>query len=58
MERLRAQDATRETPVLITSAMHDRVGRRRLPSCGPVQFHPKPFDFDGLLTAIETLIGE
>ena len=58
LEQLRAQDATRETPVLITSAMHDRVGRRRLPSGGPVQFHPKPFDFDLLLTALETLIGE
>ena len=58
LEQLRAQDATRETPVLITSAMHDRVGRRRLPAGGPIQFHPKPFDFDSLLTAIETLIGE
>jgi len=58
LERLRAQDATRETPVLITSAMHDRVGRRRLPAGGPIQFHPKPFDFDSLLKAIETLIGE
>ena len=58
LEQLRGNDATRETPVLITSAMHDRVGRRRLPAGGPIQFHPKPFDFDGLLGAIETLIGE
>lgn len=58
LEQLRAQEATRETPVLITSAMHDRVGRRRLPSGGPIQFHPKPFDFDSLLQAIESLIGE
>jgi len=58
LEQLRAQEATRETPVLITSAMHDRVGRRRLPSGGPIQFHPKPFDFDSLLEAIETLIAE
>lgn len=58
LEQLRDQEATRETPVLITSAMHDRVGRRRLPSGGPIQFHPKPFDFDSLLAAIETLIGE
>ena len=57
LEQLRAEEATRGTPVLITSAMHDRVGRRRLPSGGPIQFHSKPFDFDSLLGAIETLIG-
>ena len=58
LDQLRAEETTRETPVLITSAMHDRVGRRRLPSGGPIQFHPKPFDFDSLLDAIESLIAE
>lgn len=57
LEQLRGNEATRETPVLITSAMHDRVGRRLLPPGGPIQFYPKPFDFDSLLGMIAGLIA-
>jgi len=57
LEQLRTNEATRGTPVLITSAMHDRVGRRLLPPGGPIQFYPKPFDFDSLLGVIASLIA-
>jgi len=55
LDLLRADAATRETPVIITSAVYERPGLHPLPEGGPVRFHPKPFDIVGLITLIREL---
>ncbi len=56
LEDLRADSATREMPVVLTSAVYDRIGRRPLPIGGPIRFAAKPFDMGDLLGTIESLI--
>ena len=56
LEDLRADAATHETPVVLTSAVYDRIGRRPLPVGGPIRFAAKPFDINDLLSTIESLI--
>ena len=57
LDELRADPATRETPVIVISAIYDRPGLRPLPPGGPVRFAAKPFDVDELLATIHELIG-
>ena len=55
LEGLRRDAATREIPVVITSAVYDRPGLHPLPPGGPVRFAAKPFDIAGLLGTIREL---
>jgi CheY-like chemotaxis protein len=57
LEQLRADPATRETPVVITSAVYDRPGLHPLPAGGPVRFAAKPFDIAALLQTVRELAG-
>jgi CheY-like chemotaxis protein len=57
LEELRADPATRETPVVITSAVYDRPGLRSLPPGGPVRFAGKPFDIEDLVGTVTELAG-
>ena len=56
LEDLRADAATREAPVVLTSAVYDRIGRRPLPLGGPIRFAAKPFDMVDLLETVESLL--
>ncbi|MGI8476838.1 MAG: response regulator [Thermomicrobiales bacterium] len=55
LDELRADPATRDTPVVITSAVYDRPGLRALPPGGPIRFAAKPFDIADLLETVATL---
>lgn len=43
IERLRAEDATRELPILVISAMDDPDSRARAKELGATDFYGKPF---------------
>lgn len=58
LDQLRAEPRTRDTPVLITSAVYDRPGLHPLPPGGPVRFAPKPFDVADLIRSVADLAGE
>ena len=58
LEQLRADPATRETPVVITSAVYDRPGLHSLPPGGPVRFAAKPFDVRSLIATLSELSAE
>ena len=53
LDDLRADADTRDLPVVLTSAVYDRIGRRPLPFGGEIRFAPKPFDFTDLIETIE-----
>ena len=53
LDELRAEPATRDVPVILTSAVYDRTGRRPLPFGGPIRFASKPFDVSELIETIE-----
>jgi DNA-binding response OmpR family regulator len=53
LDELRAEPATRDVPVILTSAVYDRIGRRPLPFGGPIRFASKPFDVTELIGTIE-----
>jgi chemosensory pili system protein ChpA (sensor histidine kinase/response regulator) len=53
LDELRAEAATRDVPVVLTSAVYDRIGRRPLPFGGPIRFASKPFDVTELIDTIE-----
>ena len=53
LDELRAEAATRDVPVVLTSAVYDRIGRRPLPFGGPIRFASKPFDVTELIETIE-----
>jgi CheY-like chemotaxis protein len=53
LDELRAEPATRDLPVVLTSAVYDRIGRRPLPFGGPIRFASKPFDVTELIDTIE-----
>lgn len=55
LDDLRSDEATKETPVVLTSAVYDRIGRRPLPFGGPIRFAAKPFEICDLITTIEDL---
>jgi DNA-binding response OmpR family regulator len=55
LDELRSDPATRDVPVVLTSAVYDRIGRRPLPFGGPIRFAAKPFDISELMTTIEEL---
>lgn len=57
LELLRADDATRELPVIVTSAAYERPGLHAFPRGGPVRFHPKPFDITSLVDLVRELTG-
>ena len=57
LEQLRADPATRETPVVIISAVYDRPGLHSIPPGGPVRFAAKPFDVAELLATITNLLA-
>ncbi len=57
LDELRADPATRDTPVVITSAVYDRPGLRALPPGGPIRFAGKPFDIADLVETVSTLAG-
>jgi CheY-like chemotaxis protein len=52
LDELRADPVTRDTPVVITSAVYDRPGLHPLPPGGPIRFAAKPFD---IVTLVETV---
>jgi CheY-like chemotaxis protein len=54
LDELRADAATRDVPVVLTSAVYDRIGRRPLPFGGPIRFASKPFDITELIETIES----
>jgi CheY-like chemotaxis protein len=56
LDQLRADPATRDTPVVITSAVYGRPGLHPLPPGGPVRFAAKPFDVDELLATVASLL--
>ncbi len=53
LDELRAKPTTRDLPVVLTSAVYDRIGRRPLPFGGPIRFASKPFDVTELIDTIE-----
>lgn len=53
LDDLRATSDTRDLPVVLTSAVYDRIGRRPLPFGGPIRFAAKPFDINELIATIE-----
>jgi CheY-like chemotaxis protein len=53
LDELRAESVTRDLPVVLTSAVYDRIGRRPLPFGGPIRFASKPFDVTELIDTIE-----
>ena len=55
LDDLRADPATRDVPVVLTSAVYDRIGRRPLPFGGPIRFASKPFEVGELIDTIEDL---
>lgn len=55
LEELRADPATRDIPVVITSAVYDRPGLHALPPGGPVRFAAKPFDIADLVETVADL---
>ena len=57
LDQLRADPATRETPVVIISAVYDRPGLHSIPPGGPVRFAAKPFDVAELLATIRNLLA-
>lgn len=57
LEELRADPATREIPVVITSAVYDRPGLHPLPAGGPVRFAAKPFDIADLVVTVSDLVS-
>jgi CheY-like chemotaxis protein len=54
LDELRADELTRDIPVVLTSAVYDRIGRRPLPFGGPIRFASKPFDVSELIESIES----
>ena len=57
LEQLRADPATRDTPVVIISAVYDRPGLHPIPPGGSVRFAAKPFDVAELLATIRELLA-
>ncbi len=55
LERLRANPTTRETPVVITSAVYNRPGLHAVPPGGPIRFAAKPFDIKQLVATVAEL---
>lgn len=55
LEQLRANPATSEIPVVITSAVYDRPGLHSLPAGGIVRFVSKPFDIAALVATVAEL---
>lgn len=55
LEELRADAATRDIPVVITSAVYDRPGLHALPAGGPIRFAAKPFDIADLVETVSDL---
>jgi CheY-like chemotaxis protein len=55
LEELRGDVATRDIPVVITSAVYDRPGLHALPVGGPIRFAAKPFDIADLVDTVEDL---
>ena len=53
--KLRATAATKNTPVIIISAMNDDEVKRRATTCGANAFYDKPFSPLALLKEIEAL---
>jgi DNA-binding response OmpR family regulator len=53
LDDLRAEAETRELPVILTSAVYDRIGRRPLPFGGPIRFASKPFEIGDLIDTID-----
>jgi CheY-like chemotaxis protein len=55
--RLRADDRTRQTPVLVISALDDDDSRARATQAGATAYYTKPFSAVALLKEIERLSG-
>jgi DNA-binding response OmpR family regulator len=55
LDDLRHDAATRDLPVILTSAVYDRIGRRPLPIGGPIRFAAKPFEIGELIATIDGL---
>jgi len=55
LDDLRANPTTRDLPVVLTSAVYDRIGRRPLPFGGPIRFAAKPFEIGDLIETIDSL---
>ena len=55
LDDLRGDPDTRDLPVVLTSAVYDRIGRRPLPIGGPIRFASKPFEVGELIDTIESL---
>jgi len=53
IERIRAEEATRELPILVISAMDDPESRARAKALGATDFYGKPFRPLELLNALE-----
>ncbi|HEY8447487.1 MAG TPA: response regulator [Thermomicrobiales bacterium] len=57
LEELRSNPVTRDTPVVIISAVYDRPGLHPLPEGGPIRFAAKPFDIVDLIETVSSLTG-
>ncbi len=54
-EKLRADELTRDTPVIVVSAMNDDEVKRRAHDAGATAFYEKPFSPLALLKEVEFL---
>lgn len=57
-QRMRADEATRETPVLILSARDEPEARRRAALLSVRKYLTKPFDPDALIASIREAIAD
>lgn len=55
LEELRAHESTQATPVVIVSAVYDRLGLHSMPAGGPIRFAAKPFDIVDLVETVTEL---
>ncbi len=52
LDELRSNQATKQIPVVIISAVYDRTGLHSMPAGGPIRFAAKPFDIADLVSTV------
>jgi two-component system, chemotaxis family, chemotaxis protein CheY len=58
VEFIRGQDTLRAIPILIVTTRGDDASRSRVLAAGASSYMTKPFQPDGILSAVRTLIGQ
>jgi DNA-binding response OmpR family regulator len=57
LAELQADDATRSIPVIICSVMKQSQVKERALESGAIDYLPKPFDADNLISVVEAALG-